>query len=99
MPNLYYPAVFHPEETGYSVSVPDLEGCFTQGDTLDEAVDMTLEAVGLMLEDMAVPPRACDPADIQTTGRDFVMVVPVRRKDPRPVREKETRTAEQGRPA
>lgn len=35
---VFYPAVFHPEETGYSVTVPDIEGCFTQGDTMDEAV-------------------------------------------------------------
>ena len=34
----YYPAVFHPEAEGYSVSIPDIEGCFTQGDTLEEAV-------------------------------------------------------------
>lgn len=76
MPNIYFPAVFHPEEQGYSVSVPDLEGCFTQGDTLDEAVEMTREAIGLMLEDCPVPPRLRDPAAIHTTGRDFVMAVP-----------------------
>ena len=76
MPNIYFPAVFHPEERGYSVSVPDLEGCFTQGDTLDEAVEMTREAIGLMLEGCTVPPRICDPAAIRTTGRDFVMAVP-----------------------
>ena len=31
---VFYPAVFHPEEMGYSVTVPDIEGCFTQGDTM-----------------------------------------------------------------
>ena len=35
---IFYPAIFHPEETGYSVEIPDIEGCFTQGDTMDEAV-------------------------------------------------------------
>ena len=35
MRNVYYPAIFHPEDVGgYSVSVPDIEGCFTQGDTI-----------------------------------------------------------------
>ena len=24
---VFYPAVFHPEATGYSVTVPDIEGC------------------------------------------------------------------------
>lgn len=28
MGKLYYPAIFHPEEVGYSVPVPDIEGCF-----------------------------------------------------------------------
>ena len=76
MLTIYFPAVFHPEAAGYSVSVPDLEGCFTQGDTLDEAVEMTREAIGLMLEGCTVPPSVCDPAAIRTTGRDFVMAVP-----------------------
>jgi predicted RNase H-like HicB family nuclease len=29
----------------YSVTVPDLPGCFSAGDTLDEAVDMAREAI------------------------------------------------------
>ena len=41
---IFYPAIFHPEETGYSVEIPDIEGCFTQGDTMDEAVRMANEA-------------------------------------------------------
>jgi len=41
-----YPAVFHPEEIGYSVSFPDLPGCFSQGDSLAEAIDMAAEALG-----------------------------------------------------
>ena len=40
-----YPAVFHPEEIGYSVSFPDLPGCFSQGDSLAEAIDMATEAL------------------------------------------------------
>lgn len=44
---IFYPAIFHPEETGYSVEIPDIEGCFTQGDTMDEAVRMAQDAIGL----------------------------------------------------
>ena len=51
---IFYPAIFHPEETGYSVEIPDIEGCFTQGDTMDEAVRMAQDAIGLMLEDFVV---------------------------------------------
>ena len=25
---IFYPAIFHPEEVGYSVIIPDIEGCF-----------------------------------------------------------------------
>ena len=46
MTAVFYPAVFHPEETGYSVTIPDIEGCFTQGETMDEAVRSEERRVG-----------------------------------------------------
>lgn len=38
---LIYPAIFHPYDdgTGYEVSVPDLPGCYADGDTLADAMD------------------------------------------------------------
>ncbi|MBQ8956682.1 MAG: type II toxin-antitoxin system HicB family antitoxin [Lachnospiraceae bacterium] len=42
---LVYAAVFENcEEGGYSVSFPDLPGCFTEGDDLAEAISMAQEA-------------------------------------------------------
>ncbi len=42
---LLYGAVFENcEEGGYSVSFPDLPGCFTEGDDLKEAMEMAKEA-------------------------------------------------------
>ena len=76
MKNIYYPAIFHPEEIGYSVSVPDIEGCFTQGDSMDEAVEMAQDAIGLMLEDLENYPVPSVPASIELTAGDFVVVVP-----------------------
>lgn len=76
MKNIYYPVIFHPEETGYSASVPDIEGCYTQGDTLDETVEMVQDAIGLMLEDCTELPSASDPAKIQPDSGDFILVVP-----------------------
>ena len=32
---IFYPAIFHPEETGYSVEIPDIEVCFKQVDTME----------------------------------------------------------------
>lgn len=76
MKNIYYPAIFHPEEIGYSVSVPDIEGCFTQGDSMDEAVEMAQDAIGLMLEDFENYPVPSVPESIKLPAGDFVVVVP-----------------------
>lgn len=50
---LEYNAIFTAEEEGgYSVSVPDLPGCFSQGDTFEEAKFNIKEAIELYLEDV-----------------------------------------------
>ena len=42
---LIYPVCFYIEEDGgYSVEVPDLKGCITQGDSLEEAIQMAEDA-------------------------------------------------------
>ncbi|TSC72122.1 MAG: hypothetical protein G01um101438_750 [Parcubacteria group bacterium Gr01-1014_38] len=47
-----YLAVFGEEEDGgYSVSVPALPGCFSQGDTFEEARKNIEEAIRLYLDD------------------------------------------------
>lgn len=47
-----YTAVFEKEaDGGYSVWVPDLPGCASQGDTLEEAIENIKEAIELYLED------------------------------------------------
>jgi predicted RNase H-like HicB family nuclease len=38
------------EEGGYNVRVPSLDGCFTQGDTIEEAIKNAKEAIELYLE-------------------------------------------------
>lgn len=53
MSKLFYPAIFHPEDTGYSITVPDIDGCFSEGDTMEEAYEMAFDAVGLCLEEYA----------------------------------------------
>lgn len=74
----FYPAIFEPEEVGFSVYVPDIPGCMTQGDSLDEALAMVQDAIGLMLEDTDEQdfPSASDPSTIAHTGKQFVMMVP-----------------------
>ena len=40
------------EETAYGVVVPDIDGCFSTGDTLEEALANVEEAIVMQLEDM-----------------------------------------------
>ena len=44
-----YTVLLYPEEGGYSVLVPALPGCVTQGDSLDEAFAMARDAIELYL--------------------------------------------------
>ncbi|MCL4459789.1 MAG: type II toxin-antitoxin system HicB family antitoxin [Chloroflexi bacterium] len=48
---LKYTIILVPEEEGgYSVEVPALPGCYTQGETREEAISMAREAIELYLE-------------------------------------------------
>ena len=40
------------EEGGYTVTVPALPGCVTEGDTLEEALENARDAIRLYLEDV-----------------------------------------------
>ena len=46
-----YPVVFTPEGDNYTVSVPDLPGCFTFGSSLLDAVEMARDAIAMWLCD------------------------------------------------
>jgi antitoxin HicB len=46
-----YRILLSPEQEGvFSVSVPTLPGCFTQGETTEEAIKMAKEAISLYVE-------------------------------------------------
>ena len=72
--NSVFPAVFHAEgDSGYWVEFPDIPGCFSQGDTLEEAYRMAGEALALALDgDDFIPSPA---GNIVVNGEDRVMVV------------------------
>jgi len=59
---LSYPAIFYPaDEGGYTVVVPDLPGCVTEGDDLAEAILMGIDAasgwiLGEIEDNLPVPP-------------------------------------------
>ena len=72
---MLFPIVIHKdEESVYGVSVPDLPGCFSAGDTFEEAVESAREAIachleGLLLDDEPVPTKA--PFEAHRANKDY----------------------------
>ncbi len=49
----HYKALFEPQdEGGYTVTVPSLPGCVSEGDTFDEALANVKEAIALYIESL-----------------------------------------------
>lgn len=67
-----YPAVFHFEDGSYWLNFPDLAGCYSSGENLEEAITMGSEALGLYLASLADDgmafPAASSIADIASDG-------------------------------
>lgn len=79
MNKLFYPAVFHKaEEGGFWVEFPDIPECFTQGEDMQKAYEMAVEALGLSLSTMEdakeTLPKASAPEEIET-GTGFLVVI------------------------
>jgi len=56
-----FPIILQKEpEGGYSVSNPALEGCYSQGETIEEALQNIKEATLLCLEDETVSAQSKD---------------------------------------
>ena len=52
MHHYFYPAIFHNDEKGgYWISFADFPECMTQGETMEEAYEMAVEAMGLCIDD------------------------------------------------
>jgi predicted RNase H-like HicB family nuclease len=49
----YAVVVHHDEGSAYGVSVPDLPGCFSAGDSFDVALENVIEAIEFHLEGLA----------------------------------------------
>jgi len=79
MRKLFYPAVFHrAEEGGFWVSFPDIPECLTQGDDMQQAYEMAVEALGLSLTSMEEAgeevPKASVPEAIDAEDGFLVVV-------------------------
>lgn len=63
--NFIYPAVFHLEDGSYWVEFPDLPGCFSDGDTPEDALRNAQESMELYLEpDEEITPDYPHPSNI-----------------------------------
>lgn len=79
MNRLFYPALFHKaEEDGFWISFPDIPECLTEGDNMEEAYNMAIDALGLCLSDMEknnITFPAPSSVDKITVDKDAVLVV------------------------
>ena len=79
MKKLFYPAIFHKaEEGGYWISFPDIPECLTQGDNMEQAYEMAVDALGLAIssryqqkEDIPIP---SEPENISVNNGFLVIV-------------------------
>lgn len=86
-----YPIVLTPEDVGYTVSIPDIDGGFTQGENLKDALLMAQDVIGIMLEDITEYPKASNLNDINIKDTEIKTLVTVdmgeyRRNNPKTVR-------------
>lgn len=78
---LVYPAVFEPweNESGFTVIVPDLPGCVTEGDNLADVISMAQDAASGWvldeLEDGKPVPKATAIRDITLEGNAFISLL------------------------
>ena len=79
MAQYIYPAIFTKEETGYSVQFPDIKNCFTDGDTLIEAMTNAEDALCLVLYTMEKHhdhiPAASSISDLKPGQNEFTSLV------------------------
>ncbi len=79
MSKVFYPAIFHNEDGAYWAEFPDLPGCFTDGDTLEETIAMAKEALEGYLftakEHKREIKNPSDPSTIKTSENDFVSLI------------------------
>lgn len=80
MNKLFYPAIFHKaEEGGFWITFPDIPECMTQGDDMQQAYEMAVEALGLAItsrkEEEQEIPCPSDPYQITLESDSFCAVI------------------------
>lgn len=80
MKKLFYPAIFHKaEEGGFWITFPDIPECMTQGDDMQQAYEMAVDALGLAItsreEEKIELPLPSEPYKIVTNSDEFCVVI------------------------
>lgn len=74
-----YPAIFTKEGEQYTVSFNDIPNCFTQGENLQDAMEMAQDALCLTLYHMEqegkIIPKATDITSVVAPEKSFVTLV------------------------
>lgn len=80
MKKLFYPAIFHKaDEGGFWITFPDIPECMTQGDDMQQAYEMAVDALGLAItsreEEKLEVPTPSEPYKIATADDEFCVVI------------------------
>jgi len=80
MNKLFYPAIFHvAEEGGFWITFPDIPECMTQGDDMQHAYEMAVDALGLAIssrrEEQIEIPIPSEPYKITTSDNEYCVVI------------------------
>lgn len=92
MAEYVYPAVFHPNanDGSYTITFPDLPGCISEGESLENALYMAGDALTQWLEYSIESgdsiPAASGPRAVQAEGDEFVNLIRAVVRDGRAVR-------------
>ena len=73
-----YPAVVHEEDGSFWVEFPDLEGCFSDGETMADAISNAVDALGgylCSLMDRGIDAPVASSAKEIDAGSDFVTII------------------------
>lgn len=79
---LFYPAIFHKaEEGGFWVSFPDLPECLTEGNDMQQAYEMAVDALGLALtsrdKEKQPIPHPSSPDSIPAAEDGFAVIIEI----------------------
>ena len=80
MNKLFYPAIFHvADEGGFWITFPDLPECMTQGDNMQDAYEMAVDALGLALtsreQEKREIPSASDISKIPLEKGEYCVII------------------------